>query len=95
MILVLEHRLPEPVVVETLSSLPLGGLTRAYYDLQLVSSTSLANRSNLGDRSIRLHSAGLDTASQEDAEVPMVDLRGKLKSLSCGVQVVAVHSNER
>lgn len=75
---------------ETFSSLLPSSLTRPYCELQLMSSTSSANWSNLENRLI---SIGPGAVSQVCTEVLLVEFREKLKSLSCGVQLLAVRSD--
>lgn len=61
--------------IETFSSLPLDSLIRAYCGLQLVSSTSSTDGSNLKDRSIRLSNTGPGTVVQVGTKFPVVDLK--------------------
>lgn len=76
-------------------SILLGSLTRAYSGLQFTSSTSSPSESTSEDRPIRLSSTGQGTVIQVGTEVQLVDLPGKLKSLSISLQMVTVHRNKR
>ena len=81
--------------METVSSLPFGKRTWAYWGLHSKRSTSWATGSYLDERVCFFMRTRPPANNHWGNVVPMVERRWKLNSLSCGVAFVAVHNKER